>query len=312
MQQIRIPRPNLGTIFKMLWGNFQGFFVSTVDANFTGNLNDLTDPQKLTLVYVGHATVFINFFGTTILTDPIYSRRVGKIIKRRVTPGLRLEELPPLDLVLVSHAHFDHLDRPTLKKLAPKTKTLVVAKNCRDLVADLGFASIIELDWKNSFSTPSPDARLPARQEGRAGEGSLQIHAFRPKHWGQRVPWERIQRSYNSYIITKNNVSILFAGDTGYSQTLIETLKNHQIDIALLPIGAYNPPFFRTFHLDPDDAVKMFEEMNAKILIPVHWGVFRLSLEPMDEPPRLLKEIMQARNHAEKLKLLGPGEYFLL
>ncbi len=300
----------------MLWGNLKGAFFATQETRFTGKPEDLTARDKFLIAYVGHATVFINFFGTMILTDPIYSNRVGKIIKRRVAPGIKLEELPPLDLVLVSHAHFDHLDRQTLKKLAPKTRTLIIAKNCRDLVEDLGFEKIMELDWDQKYEEHnSPQSPLTLRGEApslRIREGELRILSFRPRHWGTRVPWERIKRGYNSYILSKNAVNIFFAGDTAYSRTLIEALKNHQIDIALLPIGAYSPPYFRTFHLSPEDAARMFEEMGAKILIPIHWGVFKLSLEPMDEPPEGINKEMQARNQKDKLKLLRPGEYFFL
>ncbi len=302
--EIRRPRP-VG-VFKILLASILDL-TSPAKAKFRGQMSDLTDPYKLTITYVGHATIFINFYGTTILTDPVFVNRVGLIVKRKIEPGLTIEQLPPLDIVLISHAHLDHLNRPSLRKLAHKTKTLIVAKNCSDLVRDLGFKKIVELHWEDSFR-PSPDegrvVRQPADREG------LQLLTFRPQHWGTRLPWERVRRGYNSYLISKNGVNILFAGDTGNSNIFKEIGGQYPIDIVFFPITAYNPPEFRVMHMHPEDAVRAFQEMNAKLLIPIHWGVFRLSFEPMDEPPRLIEEIMQKRGLSSKLQLLHPGQTF--
>jgi L-ascorbate metabolism protein UlaG (beta-lactamase superfamily) len=289
---MRRPRP-VG-IFKTLLASLFDF-TKPAPAKFLVSISDLTDPDKLTLTYVGHATIFINFYGTAILTDPIFVTRIGGILKRKIEPGLKISELPPLDILLISHAHLDHLNRPSLRQLAPRTKTLIVPKNCSDLVDDLGFENIIELHWGETL-------RLE----------NLKLLTFRPQHWGTRWPWERIARGYNSYLISKNNRTILFAGDTGYSKIFEEISKQYPIDIVMFPITAYNPPAFRQMHMHPEDAVRAFEESRAKYLIPIQWGVFRLSFEPMAEPPRLIEEIMRQRGLSDKLKLLNSGEYLSL
>ncbi|MDP3741638.1 MAG: MBL fold metallo-hydrolase [bacterium] len=297
--KIRRPRIIPFVFFKMLGMTLSGLFdfAKPMPARFKTNPADLTDPTKLTITYIGHATLFINFFGTTILTDPIFSDRVGLILKRIIKPGLAISELPKLDYLLISHAHLDHLNRPSLRKLAPIVKTLIIPKNCTDLVADLGFKNIIELHWGEE--TPSLGVR--------EGGGELRIRAFRPAHWGTRWPWERIHRGYNSYILQKNGVNILFAGDSGYSKTFQEISRKYPIYVAILPITAYNPPEFRVMHMNPEDAVQTFEETGAKYLIPIHWGVFKLSFEPIDEPPELIARLMQVRGRKDSLKLLPPG-----
>lgn len=277
----------------MLANNLASNFSSTSPSSFQGDHSDLSDPNKLTVTYIGHATVLINFFGTTILTDPVYSHRLGVILKRKVYPGLKLEDLPRLDFVVASHPHLDHFDRPTLRRLAHKTANLVIPKNTSDLITNLGFSRFTELHWEDELDL-----------------NGLKIQAIKPQHWGARLPWESIPRGYNSYLLRKNGINILFAGDTGYTENFKKIANQFPIDIALLPITAYNPPAFRPMHMNPEDAIRVFLETKAKYLIPIHWGTFRLSLEPMDEPPRLITDLMTKNGMQQNLALLKPGEMF--
>lgn len=287
--ELAVRRPKLKNISRMFLGILRNFFTLPHQAAFRGRLEDLSSANKLVVVYIGHATCFINLFGTTILTDPVFGSRIFGVIPRQTQPGLNMEQLPELDYILISHAHYDHLHKPSLRKLAPHTKKLVVPKNCTNLVADLGFREIIEANWGDSVS---------------------EIKVIRPEHWGTRLPWDKILRGYNSYILSKKRINILFAGDTAYSQDFINSASQFSIDIALLPITAYNPVEFQKSHMHPEDAVRTFKQIGAKYFIPIHWGTFSLSLEPMDEPPALIKKYMSEEGISDKLKLLNPGEFF--
>ncbi|MBI3766810.1 MAG: MBL fold metallo-hydrolase, partial [Ignavibacteriales bacterium] len=197
------------------------------------------DDSTITAAWIGHATVLINFFGTRIITDPVFSERIGiKLLgafpvgpKRLVAPALSIDELPPIDLILLSHAHMDHLDFPSLRRFN-KNIPMVVAKNTKDLLVDRGWKEIHELDWGERLDV-----------------AGVRLEALRVRHFGWRFPWESDRsrgdwngRSFNAYLITKNDKNIVFGGDTAYQEyfkTLAE--RNIPIDLAILPIGAYDP-----------------------------------------------------------------------
>ena len=121
------------------------------------------------------------------------------------------------------------------------------------------------------------------------------IHVYKPQHWGRRLPWESFQRGYNSYLFEKNGKKVFFCGDSAYCDMFGHVGEKHDVDIALLPIGAYNPPSFRKVHMDPHDALRAYYDLQAELLIPMHWGNFRLSREPMKEPAWLLGELARER-----------------
>jgi len=246
------------------------------------------DPGTITAAWIGHATVLINFFGTLILTDPVFSEKIGINIlgmatlgpRRLVRPALSIDELPPLDLILLSHAHMDHLDFPSLRRLN-KTTPLVMAKNTADLLSRRGWKSITELDWN----------------EGAAISG-LTVEALEVTHFGWRFPWEadrsrgiRSGRSYNAYLISKNGRHILFGGDTAYQEFFRKIgERGLAVDLAILPIGAYDP--WIRVHANPEQAVAMAGHMNARALMPIHWNTFTLSNEPQREPIERLKKAL--------------------
>lgn len=264
-----------------------------------GTLNPIAQANKKQIVIkdeeihawmIGHASVLINFYGTTILTDPVFVNWLP-LPKRRIAAGYTAAELPRLDLVLISHAHMDHFNRRSLRKLAPQSSIIIVPRNCGDLVPDGAFKKIIELNSEDEqhFDT-------------------LQIHAFRPIHWGERYPWQRKQRGYNSYLLHKNGRSIFFCGDSAYGDLFKSIGQQHRPDLALLPIGAYTPHPLRRVHMDPHDALRAFGDLGADHLIPIHWGNFRLSLERLEEPPQLLCDLASQNGWRDRVHLLRNGE----
>jgi L-ascorbate metabolism protein UlaG (beta-lactamase superfamily) len=234
---------------------------------------DLTDweTRELAVAWVGHATVLLRLGGMNILTDPVFSNRVGLDLglftagpRRLVASAISIRDLPPLDLILLSHAHFDHLDRPSLNRL-PKATPVITAHKTADLARDLGFADVAELNWGESIV-----------------KGALKATAIKVAHWGARVFYDQY-RGYNAYLLEAAGRRVLFGGDTA----LTEAFKNiGPVDVAILGIGAYDP--WVQSHATPEQAWEMANDAQAAHIMPMHYGTFRLSHEPMDEPIRRL------------------------
>ena len=250
---------------------------------------------ELGITFIGHSSFFLQMGGKNILVDPNFARWIF-VLKRLRRPGLRLRDLPPIDAVLVSHAHFDHLHRPSLRAIARMTRwrsgkrpTIIVPRNVRDLVGDLGYAKIIELDWWQS-------AQL----------GSLEITHTPARHWGARLLRD-MHRGYGGYVLRAGTDSLYHAGDTAYFDGFQEIGERLQPEIALLPIGAYHPASFRSVHTSPEDAVQAFVDLGARWMVPMHYGTFRLSYEPVDEPVERLKLDAKRRGIEKKICVLEEG-----
>jgi len=240
------------------------------------------------ITYVGHATVLIQAGSLNILTDPNYARRVI-LAKRLVRPGIPFEELPPIDVVLLSHAHFDHLDRATLKRL-PRSAHVILPRGTEDLAAPLGFSQVTAMDWGES-----------ARVKGA-------VFTARPvRHWGTRL-FDDDHRGYCSYTIATPGGTVYFAGDTGYFEGFAEIGRTERPIVALLPIAAYHPPSYRRMHLNPEDALKAWRELGARYLVPIHWGTFILSYEPPDEPRAWLERLVREQGLEERVVILEHGQ----
>lgn len=276
---------------RMIYRNLQDLFVATQKMD---SEPIVINNNEVKVWMVGHATTLINLFGTTILTDPVLSFGLP-LPKRLVAHGYNVEELPPLDYVVVSHLHLDHCSRSTLRELASRTTTIILPKECRYIVEKLHFKHVVELDWgKTNISE------------------TTHITAYRPEHWGQRFPWERTQRGYNCYVIEKNGSTIFFGGDTGYGDFFKKIGDNHAIDIALLPISAYNPAYLRKHHMDPSEAHQAFKDLRGAHCVPIHWGSFRLGLEPMHEPPKLFHYYAEQEGLTDRIHILTNGQSFSL
>jgi L-ascorbate metabolism protein UlaG (beta-lactamase superfamily) len=226
--------------------------------------------SRLTISWLGHATVLMNFHGSWLVTDPALERRIGigrgfatLGPRRLIEPALRPGELPCLDLILLSHAHMDHTDLGTLRKLPAKTRMVVQSGN-RDLVRR--FKRVDELAWGEHLEA-----------------GEVRIESIEAAHWGARTITDR-HRGYGGYLIQKDGQTVLFAGDTAYTDVLDKYGRRGPIALAILPIGAYDP--WIANHASPEQAWAMFKALGAAYVLPVHHSTFRLSREPVDEPIR--------------------------
>ncbi|HEY1754909.1 MAG TPA: MBL fold metallo-hydrolase [Bryobacteraceae bacterium] len=221
--------------------------------------------------WIGHSTVLIRVDGFTILTDPVFSTRVGiKIgpftlgIKRLVQPALHLKEMPVPDLILLSHAHMDHLDRPSLRKLENRGTTLITAAGTSDLLRVKRYRAVHELRWEESCQV-----------------GPAKVRAFEVKHWGARTRTD-VYRGYNGYLIEAGRYRILFGGDTAFTDSFRKVRSAKPVDLAIMPIGAYNPWIHA--HCNPEQALAMANQAGAEFVLPVHHKTFKLSSEPYGEP----------------------------
>ena len=250
----------------------------------------LVGPHQLALTFIGHSTFFAQIGGTNVLIDPIFARWLF-VLKRLRQPGLRIRDLPAIDVVLISHAHFDHLHRPSLRAIVRNNRrkrapapVIIVPRNVADLVSDLGFRNIVEMDWWQEHN-----------------EGELTTKHTPARHWGARIIRD-MHRGFGGYALRSGEQSFYHSGDTAYFNGFHEIGQRLAPGIALLPIGAYHPASFRNVHTNPADAVRAFVELGAEWMIPMHYGTFRLSHEPMDEPLQFLDR--EARSHGVRDRVL--------
>lgn len=223
------------------------------------------------VTWIGHASFFIQFAGHSVLVDPNWAKWHGPV-KRQRHPGLPLHDFPEVDLVLVTHAHFDHLHKPSLKILQAD-KGIVVPTGSSSLVRKLGFPAVHEMRvWDEIDILGMRIIHTPSH------------------HWGARYVHDT-HRDYGGYLMCANGKSVFHCGDSTYFDGFTEIGKRYEIDIALMPIGAYESPSGRDVHMNPEQAVRAFQDLGAKILIPMHYGTFPLGNEALSEPvERLLLE----------------------
>ena len=225
------------------------------------------EDRELSAVWIGHATVLLRVGGMTIVTDPVMANRVGLGMllgtlgpRRYIAPALLPKKLPKLDLILVSHAHFDHLDRPTLWRL-PKKTPVITADKTQDLIRDLGFSRVTELRWNEKLQM-----------------NGLTITAREVTHWGARTFIDQY-RGYNAYLLESAKRRVLYGADTAFHERFKDLGR---VDLAILGIGAYDP--YIKMHANPEQAWEMAGHMRADFVIPFHHSTFKLSHEPMYEP----------------------------
>lgn len=245
-------------------------------APFTPDPNQWGD-TGLYAAWLGHSTVLIKVDGFTILTDPILGSRcgvrVGPItvgLKRLVAPALLRSQLPPIDLVLLSHAHFDHFDRATLRGLERARTTVITAPATSDLLRVKRYKAVLELGWGASTQV-----------------GPLSVRALEVSHWGARMRTDT-HRGYNGYLIESGTRRIVFGGDTAYTNLFRDVRTSRPVNLAIMPIGAYDPWIYA--HCNPEQAWRMGRDCQAEFILPVHHQTFKLSREPFYEPiERLLR-----------------------
>jgi L-ascorbate metabolism protein UlaG (beta-lactamase superfamily) len=275
----------------------------------------LVDPGELGITFIGHSSFLLQIAGRNLLVDPVFATRLV-LLRRARRPGLRIADLPPIDAVLLTHAHMDHLNIPSLRKIVRHAKSLtgvapevIVPRDVRDLVEKLGFRSITELDWWQSTELASeieagdtPDT---------SGEGSITVTMTPCKHWGARM-FNDSHRLYGGYVIAGGGHSVYHSGDTAYFQGFQEIGRRLRPSVALLPIGAYFPDSYRGVHTSPEEALQAYLDLrSATTMIPMHYGTFPLGREPMEEPPVRLMAAAWKADVADEIQLLTEGETYI-
>ena len=252
------------------------------------------------MIWVGHSTVMLNHQGITVLTDPQFSNRASPFSfwgPKRVTPTpFNIDDLPKIDVVLISHNHYDHLDEESIRELAqlqPDIKFLVPL-GLASLVRDWGARDVEELDWWQ-----------PVRL------GGVEIQPTPVQHWSKRSFFDRNKTLWSGWMLRWDDFSFYFAGDTGYSDDFRKTAQRlGSPTLAAIPIGAYEPrDFMKSAHLNPEEAVRAFRDLGAKYAFGIHWGTFKLTLEKMDEPPAKLRAVLKKEGVSEDVfRVLTHGE----
>ncbi len=239
-------------------------------------------PHDTAVTFIGHSSFLIQIAGQAVLIDPVFATRLI-LMRRQRRPGVRLRDLPRIDAVLLTHAHMDHLNRPSLRAITREMRrrqlpapVAIVPNGVQDLVRDLGFRAVTELRWWES-----------AALEGE--QGSLTVTATPAKHWGARM-FSDTHRGFGGYVLQAADAPTIYhSGDTAYFGGFHEIGNRLHPEIALLPIGAYFPDSYRAVHTSPEEALQIFEDVRARTMVPMHYNTFRLGREPMSEPlPRLL------------------------
>ena len=299
-------KKSAGQLFKMAKAFFTREKDPLEDIGFPV-LNPAAQPDSPTgrqVTWIGHSTLLVSINGQHILTDPIFIGRASPFSffgpKRAGKPAMEITELPPIDAVVISHNHYDHLSLPSLKALHESQPDIhyFVPLGLSDLLQKAGIINITELDWWQS-----------------ATHNGIELTATPVQHWSSRRGFDRNRTLWAGWMLKWPHFSFYFAGDTGYSDDFIQTReKLGAPDLAAIPIGAYNPrEFMKASHVNPEEAVQIFKDLMPKQAISIHWGTFKLTLEPLQEPPVRLTAALEeegieatrflALTHGQKLPL---------
>ncbi len=269
------------------------------DMKFVGaNIGTTQEPA---ITWIGHATMLVQMGGLNILTDPVFSDRASPVQfagpKRYQSPGIALKDLPHIDVVLLSHNHYDHLDTNSVKALnsqAGGAPLFIVPLGVKKWFAAGGITNVQQLDWWDKTTV-------------KTAAGQVDVHFTPVQHWSARSLGDRRATLWGGYALFASDFHTYFSGDTGYSQDFIDTqkyfadrqtdAKGGGFDIALIAVGAYEPRWFmKEQHVNPEEAVQIHLDLKAKRSIGVHWGTFDLTDESLDQPPKDLAAARAAKN----------------
>lgn len=294
MKNFRVYRPfvltKLGQIARLVWESHK--------EPLRGEAREpvIVGSNELGVMFLGHSSFLLQMAGRNVLVDPVFATRLV-VLRRQRRAGVRIADLPRIDAVLVTHAHMDHLNRLTLRKVARSTRRrfgrapeIVVPKGVDDLVEGLGFASVRTMElWEE------------------AEVAGLRVTMTPAKHWGARM-FKDTHRLFGGYVVEGGGHRVYHSGDTAYFGGFAEIGRRLRPRVALLPIGAYFPDSYRAVHTSPEEALRAFVDVGAETMVPMHFGTFRLGKEPMDEPPvRLMAEARRVGVDS-RVKLLAEGE----
>ena len=299
-------------LLKWLWQrNRDGFpkppsqqtAVVTPDAEFIHVNNDKN--QEPAITWIGHATMLVQMGGLNVLLDPVFSDRASPVSfagpKRHQPPAIALKDLPHIDLVLISHNHYDHLDKTSVKGLNNQTggpPLFIVPLGIKKWMSAEGIQNVHQMDWWDRFQVKSP-------------KGELNVHFTPVQHWSSRSGTDRRATLWGGYALFAPDFHLYFSGDTGYSQDFKDTQQYFAanqtpelgggFDIALIAVGAYEPRWFmKEQHVNPQEAVQIHLDLKAKRSVGVHWGTFDLTDESLDQPPKDLAIARQSAGLAKQ------------
>lgn len=287
-------QPFVVTKLKQLWRLVQESHAQPIAGET--RLAELVGPNELGVTFIGHSSFLLQLGGRSVLVDPVFAKHLI-LLRRQRRPGLRINEMPAIDVVLLTHAHMDHLNIASLRRvvrsvqmLGKKAPDVVVPWGVEDLVSGLGFSRVHGMKWWE---------KLEVR--------GLNVTLTPCKHWGARM-FNDTHRGYGGYVIEAAGHSIYHSGDTAYFSGFTEIGQRLHPQLALLPIGAYFPDSYRTVHTSPEEALRAFVEVGADWMVPMHFGTFNLGREPMDEPPQRLMVEATRLGISSKVKILEEGE----
>ena len=258
--------------------------------------------ETMLATWIGHATVLVQTQGLNILTDPIWSDRASPFAtigpRRARAPGTRFDDLPKIDLILISHNHYDHLDLATLKRLWARDRPTIVTSLGNDTILRRAGIEAIAADWGASVKI------------GR----TARVTILRNHHWSARWGVDRNRALWSAFAVDLPGGPIFFAGDTGRGDGgwIAEAARRGPYRLAIIPIGAYAPrDFMRASHVDPGEAVEIFQRLRAGRALGIHWGTFQLTFEPIDEPRQRLEALTRDRGIApERFRTTEAGQSF--
>ena len=259
-----------------------------------------TPPAGVRITWIGHATMLLQLPGLTVLTDPMFSHRASPVgfagPEREVPLPISAEALPPIDVVILSHDHYDHLDEASIQALETHHQPLFLAPlGVDEIVLGWGGRRVVALDWWQFVDV-----------------GGWRIHGTPARHFSGRGLTNRDGTLWASYFLESlaGSGDVYFAGDTGYSEHFTEIRERLGVpEVVLMPIGAYRPRWFmEAVHVDPAEAVQAFLDLQGTHLLPIHWGTFDLADEPLQEPPALTREAARTHGIEDRLHLMEVGE----
>ena len=274
------------TFLKWRFTSKKGIWPKWIENKLSSKPKERVDNKSLTATFINHATVLIQMGGVNIITDPIFSKRTSPVSwagpERVRNPGVSFKNLPPIDIILISHNHYDHLDLPTLRKLVKRDNPIILSGLGNGLLFKKeGFTNFKDMDWDDKITVKDTNITFLTAQ-----------------HWSARGITDRLKTLWGSFLIEKDNKKVYFAGDTGYGPHFQDIGKQYgPIELSLLPIGAYKPRWFMKYnHMDPEDAIQAHKDLKSNESMAIHFGTFSLGDDGFEDPVNELSLALKAND----------------